>query len=73
MGRAYLQVGRIDDALKRAQQGAILPPVSADALYYLGQAYEAKGDTANAKQAYAQALELDETLTAARDAFNRLP
>lgn len=62
LARAYLQVGRVDDAVFVAQQGALLPPESADAYYWLGQAYSQRGgasDAQNARQAYERALELD--------------
>jgi tetratricopeptide (TPR) repeat protein len=76
LSRAYVQKGNFDEAVKRAQQGALLPPVSADALFYLGQAYEARngsGDIQRAKDAYQSALETSPSYTAAQDALNRLP
>ncbi len=75
LARAYLQQGRLDDAVRRAQQGALLPPESADAHYYLGRAYEARRgseDIANAQRAYERALELDPGFDAARGALNDL-
>jgi len=75
LSRAYLAQGRYDDAVRRAQQGALLPPESAEAHYYLGQAYEARrasGDVENARRAYQRALELDPGLEAARTALNAL-
>jgi tetratricopeptide (TPR) repeat protein len=74
--RAYLQVGNFDEAVKRAQQGALLPPVTADAYYYLGQAYEgrkASGDDSRAKEAYQKSLEINPDFQLARDALSRLP
>jgi tetratricopeptide (TPR) repeat protein len=76
LSRAYVQKGNFDEAVKRAQQGALLPPVSADALFYLGQAYEARngsGDMQRAKEAYQSALETSPSYTAAQDALARLP
>lgn len=76
LSRAYVQKGNFDEAVKRAQQGALLPPVSAEALYYLGQAYEARaagGDIQRAKDAYNSALEANPNYTAAKDALARLP
>jgi tetratricopeptide (TPR) repeat protein len=72
LARAYLQQGRVDDAVRRAQQGALLPPESADAHYYLGRAYEARrasGDVENARRAFERALELDPGLESARSAL----
>jgi tetratricopeptide (TPR) repeat protein len=76
LSRAYLQQGKFDDAVKRAQQGALLPPVSADALYYLGQSYEKRngsGDIQRAKEAYQSALEVNPGYTEAQQALARLP
>ncbi len=75
LARAYLQQGRVDDAVRRAQQGALLPPESAEAHYYLGRAYEARrasGDIENARRAFERALELDPGFTDARTALNDL-
>ena len=61
LARAYLEVGRVDDAVRRAQQGALLPPERAEAHFVLGQAYEARaadGDREAARNAYRKALEL---------------
>ncbi|MCA9840396.1 MAG: tetratricopeptide repeat protein, partial [Trueperaceae bacterium] len=68
LARAYIQQGRFDEAVQRAQQGALLPPVTAEAFYYLGQAYESRngsGDLQRAKEAYQSALELDANYQAA--------
>jgi len=76
LARAYLKTGQIDEAVKRAQQGALLPPESADAYYWLGQAYQARGgtgDLTNAKQAYQRALQIDPTYQKAKDALNAMP
>ena len=75
LSRAYAQLGRFDEAVSRAQQGAILPPASAEGFYYLGQAFEkrnASGDMASARDAYESALELDESYQPAQDALSRL-
>ncbi len=75
LARAYMQQGRLDDAVRRAQQGALLPPESADAHYYLGRAYEARrgsADVENARRAYERALELDPGYQSARTALNDL-
>lgn len=75
LSRAYVMQGRFDEAVIRAQQGALLPPTTAEALYYLGQAYEARGrtsDTNDAIEAYQSALELAPDFTAAQTALERL-
>ena len=75
LSRAYTQLGRFDEAVERAQQGAILPPASAEGFYYLGQAFEqrnASGDLASARDAYQSALELDPAYQPAQDALSRL-
>ena len=75
LARAYLKTGNIDQAVKRAQQGALLPPESADAYYWLGQAYQARGgsgDLTNAKQAYQHALQIDPNYQPAKDALSTM-
>jgi tetratricopeptide (TPR) repeat protein len=75
LARAYIQQGKFDDAVEEAQKGALLPPVSADALYWLGQAYEARGqsgDQERAKEAYQRALKLDPNNTLASAALKKL-
>lgn len=62
LARAYMSVGRVDDAVKYAQYGSVLPPQSAEAYYWLGKAYQGRAgssDAANAKRAFESALELD--------------
>ena len=71
LARAYVSVGRFDDAVLRAQQGALLPPNTAEAYYYLGQALEARGGANDAKSAcdaYQTALDLEPTYQPALDA-----
>jgi tetratricopeptide (TPR) repeat protein len=75
LSRAYLAQGRVDDAVRRAQQGALLPPESAEAHFYLGTAYVARnadGDTAAARRAFERALELDPGFAEANEALNAL-
>lgn len=75
LARAYLEVGRVDDAVFVAQQGALLSdPESADAYYWLGRAYAQRGgpaDQQNATQAYRRALELDADYAPAREALGQ--
>lgn len=76
LSRAYVQQGRYEEAVQRAQQGALLPPVRAEAFFYLGQAYEARnggGDIQRAKEAYQSAIELDPSYQLASEALARLP
>jgi tetratricopeptide (TPR) repeat protein len=72
LARGYAQQGRHDEAVRKAQQGALLPPHTADAFYYLGQIYEARGaagDARAAADAYQRALELDPQHEQAREAL----
>lgn len=74
LARAYLDVGRVDDAVYLAQQGALLPPESAEAYYWLGRAYARRGgssDDNNSRQAYERALELDPAYAPAREALGQ--
>lgn len=75
LARAYLSSGRVDDAIRRAEHGALLPPESAEAFYWLGRAYQQRGgegDTSNAREAYQRALEIDSSYIDAREALNQL-
>lgn len=76
LSRAYVEQGNFDEAVRRAQQGALLPPVTAEAFYYLAQAYEARqasGDSARAREAYESALEIDPAYAEAQEALNATP
>lgn len=76
LAQAYLAQGRVEDAVRRAQQGALLPPERAEAHYVLGQAYEARGadgDVEAARTAYQKALELRPNYGDARQALDALP
>src|SRR5690606_710448 len=76
LSRGYVQLGRYDDAVRRAQQGAFLPPESADAFYWLGQAYQARGrdgDGEAARQAYERALQIDPSHSRSQEALGSLP
>lgn len=75
LARAYLQQGRVEEAVRRAQQGALLPPESAEAHFHLGQAYVARNgveDVVNARRSFERALELNPDLQEARTALASL-
>ncbi|MEX2541839.1 MAG: tetratricopeptide repeat protein [Trueperaceae bacterium] len=75
LARGYLQLGRLDQAVYRAQQGALLKPYTADAFYYLGQTYQARGQSGDrqaAQDAYRRALELDPEHQEASSALSAL-
>ncbi|MEZ4606804.1 MAG: tetratricopeptide repeat protein [Deinococcales bacterium] len=73
LSRIYVKQGRYDDAIREAQKGALLPPNNAEALYWLGYAYQVKGDLQAAKEAFGRALELDQEFTPAVDALRSIP
>lgn len=76
LARAYMDQGRIDEAVRRAQQGALLPPERAEAHFVLGQAYEARGEDGDvdaAREAYETALDIDPNFGDAREALSALP
>jgi tetratricopeptide (TPR) repeat protein len=76
LARAYVDQGRLDEAVRRAQQGALLPPESAEAHYHLGKIYDARraqGDVEAARRAFERALELDPSFGPAREALAALP
>ncbi len=76
LARAYLETGQVDEAIRRAQHGALLAePPSADAFYWLGQAYQRRGssgDSQRARDAYERALEIDDGYSAASEALRTL-
>ena len=76
LSRAYLETGRVDEAIQRAQHGALLSePPSAEAYYWLGQAYQrrgAQGDGERARDAYQRALEVDPAYGPAQESLNNL-
>ena len=75
LARAYLAQGNFAQAVKRAQQGALLPPESAEAYYYLGIIYSSRGESNDieaAKRALEKALEIDPEFREAQDALGTL-
>lgn len=75
LARAYLEEGRVDDAVRRAQQGALLPPQRAEAHYVLGLAYRERAresDAESARQAFEKALELQPEYPEAQQALDAL-
>ncbi|HET8986116.1 MAG TPA: tetratricopeptide repeat protein [Trueperaceae bacterium] len=76
LSRAYLETGRVDEAIQRAQHGALLSePPSAEAYYWLGQAYQrrgASGDADRARDSYQRAIEVDPGYGPAQESLNNL-
>lgn len=75
LARVYLGQGRLADAVRYAQQGALLLPHTPEAYYHLGQIYLARngsGDAAAARDAFEYALELDPGYAEASQALNSL-
>ena len=77
LARAYLEVGQVDEAVRRAQHGALLAdPESAEAYYWLGRAYQRRagqGDIDRARDAYRRALEVEPGYPEAQEALTQLP
>lgn len=76
LARAYLEQGRVNDAVRFAQQGALLLPHTAEAYYHLGEIYLTRGNSGDvdaARDAFEYALELDPGFTEASQALSRLP
>ena len=73
LSRVYLSVGRIDEAVRRAQQGALLPPESAEAHFHLGRAYAERGNSTLARAEFERALEMNPALPGVQEALNSLP
>lgn len=79
LARIDLAASDFDAAVTQATKGALLPPTNAEAYYWLGQTYEARGaqsegaaDTDKAASAYERALELDAAFAPAREALGTL-
>ncbi len=78
LARIDLEANDFDSAVTQATKGALLPPANAEAYYWLGQAYAARGGTASdgtldsdkAEDAYRRALELDPLYVPAQDALD---
>ena len=77
LARLELEAGNFDGAVTQATKGTLLLSENAEAYYWLGEAYAARGDTgggegddAKAEEAYRRALELDASYRPARDALN---
>lgn len=76
LARLDLEAGNFDDAVTQATKGTLLLSKNAEAYFWLGEAYAARGDTAGgesdhtkAEEAYRRALELDASYRPARDAL----
>lgn len=77
LARAHLAAGQVDEAIRRAQHGALLsePNPTADAYYWLGQSFQRRGsseDRQRAGDAYRKALEIEPSYSAAQEALNTL-
>ena len=81
LARLDLEAGNFDDAVTQATKGTLLLSKNAEAYYWLGEAYAARGDLAageadgnnadhaKAEEAYRRALELDASYRPAQDAL----
>lgn len=58
LANAYLEIGRLDEAIAEYERVLRLNPNYPLAHYHLGQAYARKGDTARARQEYSKFLEI---------------
>lgn len=76
VGIAYFERGRYDDAVREFQEATRIDPAFIEAWYHLGEAFEAKGDVANARNAYQNAIdksaEPNSWSDSARERLNRL-
>jgi tetratricopeptide (TPR) repeat protein len=79
LARIDLEANDFNSAVTQATKGALLPPTNAEAYYWLGQTYEARGgesegvsDADKAKGAYERALELDASFESAQEALDTL-
>ena len=72
LGRLYLQVNRIQEAVDLLQVAVRYYPFNADMYLLLGKGYEAKGSKAESIHAYERALQLDVTLTEADAGLKRV-
>lgn len=79
LARIELEGENYSAAVTQATKGALLPHANAaEAYYWLGQAYEARNQTASdgtpdldkAREAYERALQIDESFSPAREALN---
>jgi Flp pilus assembly protein TadD len=72
LARIYLEQGRVQEAVREAQKGALLPPATADALYWLGQVYEAAGNVNAARESYQRGLDIDPNSNLIQSAVRQL-
>ncbi len=81
LARIDLEARDFDAAVTQATKGALLRPPNAEAYFWLGQAYIARGGTASdglpdsdkARDAFERALELDASYRPAREALEANP
>lgn len=84
LARIDLTAGEFDSAVTQATKGALFPPANAEAYYWLGQTYEARGgegedtegnvttDADKAKGAYERALVINPSFEPAQEALDKL-
>ncbi|KPJ55631.1 MAG: hypothetical protein AMS16_03930 [Planctomycetes bacterium DG_58] len=58
-GRAALEAGNLDEAVRQLREAVVQQPRNAEAYYYLGRAYHAKRMSVQAARAYRSAIRLD--------------
>ncbi|MCL4499915.1 MAG: hypothetical protein M1335_06720, partial [Chloroflexi bacterium] len=62
LARAYILIGRYNDAIDQAKIGIKLDPKNAQAFYYLGLADKNKGDNAEAMKNFTEAAKIQGTM-----------
>ena len=72
IGVAHAYLNKVDEAIGAWQDALQIAPASDRAYFNLGWAYEQKGDTGRAKEAYLKAYQSNSKMTEAKDAYDRL-
>lgn len=68
----FYEMKKFNDAIKTLHLGLEVSPTNAELYYWLGKAYEATGDSLEAKLNYQRAFGLDNDMTEAKEAADRL-